>query len=193
MSPTRTHIDLAKTSLRTDEIDNFVCAEILNKENDKELYNIVMKNMIHGPCSAYNRKLVCMDDGKCTKKFPKDFIEYTEQGNDSYPKYRRHTPINGKFMGIVRRYIDGVTINQVVQNNIVVPYNLWLLRQWKCHINVEICSSIKAIKYVLKYINKGTDQAVYNLQQTQGEHMDEIKNYLEGRYMNPYMEVILLL
>ena len=68
----------------------------------------------------------------------------------------------------------------VVQNDFVVLYNPWLLRQLKCHLNVEICSSIKAIKYVLKYINEG---AIYNLQKACGQHVDEIKNYLEGRYV----------
>ena len=30
-------------------------------------------------------------------------------------------------------------------------HNRWLLRQLSCHVNVEICSSVKNFKYVLKY------------------------------------------
>ena len=71
---------LLKNPIKPDDIDNFVSAEIPDKERDPELYNVVMKNMIHGPCGQYNRSSVCMVDGKCSKNFPKNFIRYTEQG-----------------------------------------------------------------------------------------------------------------
>ena len=37
----------------------------------------------------------------------------------------------------------------------VVPHNLWLLENFGCHINVEICSSLKDIKYLVWYPFKG--------------------------------------
>jgi hypothetical protein len=40
-----------------------------------------------------------------------------------------------------------------------VPYNPYLLRLFNCHINVEACGSIKAVKYLFKYIYKGHDRA----------------------------------
>ena len=81
MLTTRPRLNLVKkTPIRPDDIDNFVSAEIPDKERDPELNNVVMKHMIHGPCGPYNRNSVCMVDGKCSKKFPKIFIRYTEQG-----------------------------------------------------------------------------------------------------------------
>ena len=65
-----------KNPIRLDDIDNFVSAEIPDKERDPELYNVVMKNMIHGLCSPYNRNSVRMVDGKCSKNFPKYFLQY---------------------------------------------------------------------------------------------------------------------
>ncbi|UYV67468.1 hypothetical protein LAZ67_5000717 [Cordylochernes scorpioides] len=39
--------------------------------------------------------------------------------------------------------------------------------------------SVKAIKYVCKYINKGTDQAVFSL-----NHLDEVTQFQSGRYIS---------
>jgi hypothetical protein len=36
-----------------------------------------------------------------------------------------------------------------------VPYNALLLLKYQCHVNVELCSSIKSVKYVYKYVYKG--------------------------------------
>ena len=69
---------------------------------------------------------------------------------------------------------DGKQVEQEVTNQWVVPYNPFLLRKFNCHINVEMCSSINSIKYVLKYITKGTDQAIFQLQNTeQGDNQQQ--------------------
>jgi len=31
---------------------------------------------------------------------------------------------------------------------------------YQCHINVEVCSSITAVKYLYKYVYKGDDRAL---------------------------------
>ena len=49
----------------------------------------------------------------------------------------------------------------------------------KCHINVELCSSVTSIKYILKYTHKGTDRAVYNLEDP---NVNEISDYENNRY-----------
>jgi hypothetical protein len=46
-----------------------------------------------------------------------------------------------------------------MDNRWVVPYNPYLLKYFNCHINVEACGSIKAMKYLFKYIYKGHDMA----------------------------------
>jgi len=73
----------------------------------------------------------------------KEFLDETRQGNDSYLEYRRcfQEPM------YVNRNVN-------VDNRWVVPYNPWLLLKYDCHINVEVCSSIKNIKYLHKYVYK---------------------------------------
>jgi hypothetical protein len=53
-----------------------------------------------------------------------------------------------------------------------------LLKVFDGNINVELCSSIKSIKYVTKYINKDSDQATFSVQST-----DEVDQYQSGRYI----------
>lgn len=57
------------------KIDKIICAEIPVKDRDSELYNIVSSLMIHGPCGDQNTSSPCMDRGKCTKYFPKRFVD----------------------------------------------------------------------------------------------------------------------
>ena len=48
-------------------------------------------------------------------------------------------------------------------NRWVVPHNPKLLNKFKCHLNVEICTSIKAVKYLYKYTYKGPDRAMMEI------------------------------
>ena len=58
----------------------------------------------------------------------------------------------------------------------MVPYSPKLLEMFECHLNVEICSSIRAVKYLYKYTYKGPDRACL-------EHeVDEVKSFLDSRY-----------
>ena len=87
-----------------------------------------------------------MIDRQCTKEFPKQFLQCAEQGNDSYPKYRCRKLASGGMTRAIHMRQDGKQIEQEVTNQWVVPYNPFLLRQFNCHINIEICSSINISK-----------------------------------------------
>ncbi|XP_027905922.1 uncharacterized protein LOC114165517 [Vigna unguiculata] len=134
------------------DYDSIVRAEIPNKAEEPQLHEAVLKHMIHGPCGTLNPRSPCMKRNQCQKRFPKDFLEETQQGNDSYPQYRR-------------RFDEPISINRnvTVDNRWVVPYNPWLLLKYDCNINVEVCSSIKSIKYLYKYVYKGPDRVAMEI------------------------------
>ena len=78
-------------------------------------------------------------------------------------------------------------------NQWVVPHNLWLCTKYNCHLNVEICSSISAAKYLYKYVYKGHDKVNFSIRPAvnvsssctkSGGTNDEIKKFLEARYIS---------
>ena len=120
-----------------------------------------------------------MVDGKCIRLFPKKFQQATIVDQDGFPVYRRRN--NGH---TVQK--NGIELD----NQFVVPYNPHLLLKHRAHLNVEWCNQSTSIKYLFKYINKGSDwitTAIVNVQNqdgTQTKVHDEIKHYLDGRYVS---------
>ena len=165
--------------LRPQNIDQIVCAEFPHPEQDMELYNVIKAQMIHGPCGHLKPKSPCMENHKCTKRFPREFVQETRTGHDGYPLYRRRRPADGGHTATLK-----VNRQQVeIDNRWVVPYNPLLSKTFKAHLNVEVCNSIKSIKYVCKYINKGSDMAAFGVEQ-EGRQADEVNQYQLGRYIS---------
>ena len=81
--------------------------------------------MMHGPCSTLIPNSPCMKDGKCSKRYPRNFQEHTTENMDSYPIYRRRN--DGRTVEVKGIQLD---------NRWVVPYNPYLTTKYDCHINV---------------------------------------------------------
>ncbi|KAG6629755.1 hypothetical protein CIPAW_14G107300 [Carya illinoinensis] len=84
---------------------------------------------------------------------------------------------------------NGITVKlrgHNLDNRWVVPYNPYLLATFDCHINVEIFSTIKAVKYLYKYVYKGHDRVAFNLvsQQT-NQQIDKIQQFQSARWIAP--------
>ena len=170
-----------KERIRPEQIDDIISAELPDPNVDPALFNIVKSSMIHGPCGRHNPDSVCMgEDGRCAKRFPKPFINETQTGEDGYPSYRRRSPSDGghSYTANLGHNIGQFTID----NRWVVPYCPTLSRMFNAHINVEYCHSVKSIKYICKYINKGSDMAMIQIEQQQP--VNEIEQYQLGRYVN---------
>ena len=70
--------------LNLEDIDNMISTEIPNKDTHLELYELVSKHMIHGPCGLPNRRTPCMLDGKRIRFFLKKFQQATIVDNDVF-------------------------------------------------------------------------------------------------------------
>ncbi|GAU41076.1 hypothetical protein TSUD_139790 [Trifolium subterraneum] len=156
------------------DIDNIISAEIPNPEIDPDLYSLVKKHMLHGPCGQKHNNSPYMTTGRCSKFFPKDFNEETIVDKDGYPLYRRRSNSY-----TVEK--NGVTLN----NRNVVPYNRRLLLKYRTHMKMEWCNQSTSIKYLFKYIHKGYDHITASVVRSENQPIDEIKQYLDCRYISP--------
>ncbi|XP_071740919.1 uncharacterized protein [Rutidosis leptorrhynchoides] len=167
-----------------EDIDDIISAEILSKTNDPDAYKAVTEYMLHGPCGGNILDAPCIIDKKCSKHFPKPFNAQTTIDEDGYAYYRRRN--------------TGIKVSKgkgTLDNGFVVPYNRYLLLKYSAHINVEWCNRSRSIKYLFKYLNKGPDRATIVIQENLGPsngsarelvtEVDEIKNYLDCRYLSP--------
>ncbi|KAL5558339.1 hypothetical protein UlMin_034550 [Ulmus minor] len=156
--------------------DRFVSAEIPNINQYPYLHSTVIKHMMHGPCGDLNPSNICMkNNGKCKSHYPKKYCSQTYLTNNSYPKYKRRN--DNQTVKVRGHYLD---------NQWVVPYNPYLLAKFNCHINIEICSTVKAVKYLYKYIYKGHDRITFHINSNNTEKdIDEIQNFQSARWISP--------
>ncbi|EUC59156.1 helitron helicase-like amino-terminal domain protein [Rhizoctonia solani AG-3 Rhs1AP] len=176
------------------DVDELISAELPDRDADPLLYQTVTSTMIHGPCGPNLPNSPCWDSEKqaCTKGYYplKPWQEETVMVRDAYPAYRRRN--NGCTF---TKRVNGQDVE--IDNRYVVPYNPYLSRRYDCHINVETCCGICAIKYIFKYVYKGHDRASIELrrrilhgpQQNNGEQQgrpDEIKIQLDSRWVSAY-------
>ena len=163
------------------DVDRIISAELPDKDADPVLYKLVGKHMMHGPCGAFDTNASCMKgvrDKKCSRYFPKKFNEQTVLGEQGYPTYARRDDS--------RTYVrKGLPLD----NRWVVPYNPILLRMFQGHLNIEKTDQSNTIKYLFKYVSKGSDRVIAQLSTNntaEGQSMahDEITQYLNCRYLS---------
>lgn len=122
-------LDEASAPKTPADVDRMTRATIPDRSVEPELFDLVKRHHIHGPCDM-GGDFICLDDqGRCTKKFPKAFRNESALGEDGYAEPAR--PDSGPCI----EYANG----RVAHNGFVVPYNPDLLQEFDCHTNVELC------------------------------------------------------
>ncbi|XP_022843113.1 uncharacterized protein LOC111366630 [Olea europaea var. sylvestris] len=160
----------------TKQVDKIVSCEISDKNIRPYLLSIIVKHNMHGPYGNLNPKNTCMEKNSCCKnKYPKDYCNSTIFGDNLYSLYRRRN--NGIYVKVRGKMLD---------NQWVVPYNPYLSTKFDCHINVEVCSSIKTVKYLYKYVYKEHDLINFLVDKNNiDKDIDEISTYQSVRWIFP--------
>ena len=108
----------------------------------KRLYEIVKINMIYKNCKI---EIQCKNvENNCIKRFSKRLQIISNFNNFlNYSYYRR---------------INDNNVSKTCWNDsIIVFYNVYFLLKFNVYINVEICTSIKFIVYLYKYVFKNSN------------------------------------
>ncbi|GKA35542.1 DNA helicase [Tanacetum coccineum] len=138
------------------DIDAYISAELSSKYSDLECHRIVSEFMMHGPCGLTYPTAPCMQNTpKCMNHFPKEYCSQTYINKDGFVHYRRRDT----GIMIVKQNVE-------LDNGYVIPYNKQLCARFFAHINVEYCGWTMLIKYLFKYIFKGTDRIAARVSRT---------------------------
>lgn len=116
-----------KTRIMPNQLDHIISAEIPDPNTDPSLYDIIRRHMIQGPCGKCNPNSPCMKDKMCTKRYPREFVQETQTGNDGYPLYRRRKPEDGGHTVAIK--LKGS--DKIIDNRWVVPHNQLLSKMRK--------------------------------------------------------------
>ena len=108
-----------REKIRPVQIDSFIGAEFPVKNYDPQLYETIKSQMIHGPCGRNNPNSPCMQDNKCSNRFPHILTENTQTNHDGYPLYRRKKPEAGGGNATIKVHVKEL----VLESKLVVPYN----------------------------------------------------------------------
>ncbi|CAN7055635.1 unnamed protein product [Brassica oleracea var. botrytis] len=165
------------------DIDRIISAELPDKEKDPEAYALVEQHMMHDPCGKDRKTSPCMEEGVCSKKFPRGYVTHTQINDSGYVLYRLRNTERFVYKGDIK-----------LDSQYVVPHNIQILKKYKAHVNVEWCNKSSAIKYLFKYITKGVDRATFKLQpnaeqstlleKEKEKPRNEINEFVEGRYLS---------
>ena len=150
-----------------EDIDSLMSSEFPTDNNT--LLELIKSYMVHTPCGTQNPNVPCMVNGTCSKGFPKPFRVETSVTDDSYARTRRRN--TGQTFEVRHNQVD---------NQWVVCHSPYLIWKYRCHINVESIASVKAIKYIYKYVYKGHDCTTMEF----GRCRDKIKQYLDAHYIS---------
>ncbi|XP_071688702.1 uncharacterized protein [Rutidosis leptorrhynchoides] len=178
-------VQTSARSLTPEDVDRFIAVELPNLNRDPVTFIVISDLMIHGPRGKVNEDAPCMQQHKCKKRFPKPFNNTTYFDKDGFIHYRRRN--------------TGISVDKTIchlDNGYVVPYKSYLCLRFHAHINVECCGWNMLIKYLFKYISKGTDRVATHISRPLGDEgssrrienqaVDEIKNFIDARFICPH-------
>lgn len=146
---------ILKKTFKLNSIDHFdahISAELPDPKTYPTLYSMVVKHMTHGPCGELKPTNICMKSNRCRNHYPRTFTNENKIPSDGYPIYKRQDD---------KRKPE--VWGHMLDSRWIVPYNPYLLSLFDCHINVEVSSTIKAVKYLYKYMYKGHDKVVFQI------------------------------
>lgn len=115
-----------------------------------------------------------MQDSIYRFNYLKEFIDITEIGENSFPLYQKRSLEQGE--GTLYKYVRGNHV--LMDNRNIVPYPPYLIKKYNYYINIEFYATIQFLKYIFKYITKGYDLFIVEME------YNEVLKYETQRYVS---------
>ena len=149
-----------RPELPVHEIDRLIKAEL--PRNDPTLRAKVKKFMTHNPNHLTREVSRCRRGNKCIYGFPHPITSQTTVKDDGRVLYKRSTE----------------------EDRWIAPHIPELIDELHCHIFVDVVFTVSIFTYLYKYLYKGPDHTSFHIPHQHGEPVDEIKDYIDGRYLS---------
>lgn len=162
------HIALAvdEPPCTSEEIDKIISCEV--PREDGYLRDFVLKHMMHNCNHSCHPDVPAQE---CIKGCPWPFLEETVVYARGYPHHRRRDC--GKTCRNCKSGQRTYGKRGVCCNRLLVESASEILLRWDGHANVKFAGAVRLLEYLYKYLLKGPDHVIYNLD-LQGKPVEEI-------------------
>ena len=168
-----------------DLMDSWVWAQLPSASiAEGRLREKVLKFMVHRHCGANNPNSPCMETNRqsrrkyCNKYYPQPFRS-TATVNEKSGRAEYKRTDNGD-TATIRQKVEDVWKDVTIDNQLIVPYNPYLLLKFDCHICVDVVTAASCVKYLFKYVTKGADMAKARISGISSE----VEQYRQTRYIS---------
>ena len=120
--------------------------------------------MTHGRDHLTRETSRCWKGTKCIYGFPHPITSSTSVDDDGRVHY----------------------IHKTEEDRWIAPHIPELIDELDCHIFVNVVFTVAVFTYLYKYLYKGPDRTQFQLNHTEHDHVDELKDYVEGRYLSAH-------
>jgi hypothetical protein len=148
--------------LPVDRIDDVIKAEV--PRDNPALAAKIRTFMTHARDHLTRENSRCRKGNSCIYGFPHPITPETWIDDDGRVHYRRRTE----------------------DDRWIVPHIPELVDKLDCHIHVDIVFTSAAFSYLYKYLHKGPDWTKFQLDHSERHHVDEIDDYVKGRYLSSH-------
>jgi PIF1-like helicase len=124
----------------------------------------IRRFMTHGRDHLTRETSRCRKGTKCIYGFPHPITSSTSVDDDGRVHYIRKTE----------------------EDRWIAPHIPELIDELDCHIFVDVVFTVAVFTYLYKYLYKGPDRTQFQLNHTEHDHVDELKDYVEGRYLSAH-------
>ena len=128
------------------------------------LFAKIRKFMTHGKDHLTRETSRCRRGNKCVYGFPQPITLETYVDDDGRVHYRRPTD----------------------EDRWIAPHIPELINELDCHIYVDVVFTVSVFTYLYKYLYKGPDHTHYRVRSQDDGPIDEIRDYVEGRYLSAH-------